>query len=71
MSYLLLTFDIVHTVTTMSCVYLHKYGCPQPMRALHLGMRTRNCQVCFHSRESIHHSAQHIRQYLKRNSLQL
>ena len=47
-------------------LYLHKCDCPQPMKALHLGMCTRNCQVCFHSRESIHHSVQHIRRYLRR-----
>ena len=46
-------------------LYLHNYDCPQPMRALHLGMCTCNCQVCFHSRESIHHSVQHIRRYLR------
>ena len=46
-------------------LYLHKCDCPQPMRALHLGMRTRNCRVCFHSLESIHHSVQHIRRYLR------
>ena len=46
-------------------LYLHKYDCPQPMRALCLGMCTRNCRVCFHSRESIHHSVQYIRRYLR------
>ena len=62
-----ITFTLMRELTQIltASLYLHKYDCPQPMRALHLGMCTRNCQVCFHSRESIHHSVQHIRRYLR------
>ena len=63
----IITFTLMRELTQIltASLYLHKYDCPQPMRALHLGMCTRNCQVCFHSRESIHHSVQHIRRYLR------
>ena len=67
MSYKLLILDRCISAKGMFGVYLHKYGCLQPMRALRLGMRTRNCRVYFHSRESIHHSVQHIHRYLNRN----
>ena len=67
MSYKLLILDWMYCISAkgMFGVYLHKYGCLQPLRALRLGIRTRNCRVYFHSRESIHHSVQHIRRYLR------